>query len=176
MLKRIISIMMIGILALGLTACGTAAGNGAGKGPEGELSDIIDKIYEQKKLDLALATTKLDITDLDVLKYSTGLSDASMVKEAAVSEAMISSMAYSLALVRVNDSKDAKTVAQQMLDGIDQRKWICVAADDLKVAGGGDVVMLIMVADSLADTVTAQQLVDEFKAVCGGKLDFTLEK
>ena len=118
----------------------------------------------------------LILPDADTLKYNTGLSDASLVKEAAVSEALISSQAYSLALVRVKDSKDAKTVAQEMLDGINQSKWICVSADDLKVAGCGDVVLLVMVASSMSDTVTAEQIVDAFKTVGAGKLDFTLEK
>ena len=176
MFKRIMSIMMVGILAFSLTACGKAASNAASKGPEGELSEIIDQIYEQKNTELALETTKLDLTDAETLKYNTGLSDASLVKEAAVSEALISSQAYSLALVRVKDSKDSKTVAKDMLDGINQSKWICVSADDLKVAGCGDVVLLVMVASNMSDTVTAEQIVDAFKTVSNGKLDFTLEK
>jgi hypothetical protein len=176
MFKRIMSIMMVGILAVSLTACGKAAGNEVSKGPEGELSDIIDQIYEQKNMELMLETTKLDLTDAETLKYYTGLSEATLVKEAAVSEAMITSQAYSLALVRVKDSKDAKTVAKEMLDGINPNKWICVGADDLKVAGCGDVVLLIMVDSNMSDTVTAEQMVEAFKTVSAGKLDFTLEK
>jgi hypothetical protein len=176
MLKRIMSILIMGIMVIGMTACGKAAEKEVSKGPEGELSAIIDQIYEKKNTDLMLETTKLDLTDTEILKYNTGLSDASLVKEAAISEALISSQAYSLILVRVKDSKDAKTVAQEMLDGVNQSKWICVTADDLKVAGCGDVVLLVMVASNMSDTVTSEQIVEAFKAVAGGNLDFTLEK
>lgn len=175
MMKRIMSVILVGMMLFGLTAC-AKADNTVSKGPEGELSKVIDQIYKQKKLEISVGTTKLDLTNADILKYNTGLSDAALVKEAVVSEAMISSQAYSLALVRVKDSKDAKTVAKEMLDGIDQGKWICVSADDLKVAACGDVVILVMVSSSMSDMVTAAQLVDAFKTVCGGKLDFTLEK
>lgn len=92
-----------------------------------------------------------------------------------VSEPMISSIAYSLVLVRVEDAKNAQSIAQQMKDGINPHKWVCVEADDLAVCGYGDVVMLIMVSSDFAgDGITAQALVDAFQSVCGGKLDFTL--
>lgn len=176
MFKKVMSVMMIAVLVISLGACQKSAKDTVSKGPEGELSDIINKIYEQKDTGLKLETTKLDLTDADKLKYSTGLTDASLLKEAAVSEAMISSQAYSLVLARVKDSKDTEKVAKEMLDGIDQRKWICVMADDLKVATCGDVIMLIMVESQLSDTVTSDQIVDAFKTVCGGKLDQTLIK
>lgn len=176
MFKKLMGIMMITVLVVSLGACSGNSGKTAGKGPEGELTDIINKIYEQKDTGLMLETSKIDLADKDVLKYSTGLTDASLIKEGAASEALISSQAYSLVLVRVNDSKDTKTVAQQMLDGIDQRKWICVEADDLKVAALGDTIMLVMVSSAMEDGVTSGQLVDAFKTVCGGNLDFTLEK
>ncbi|SHO43248.1 hypothetical protein [Anaerocolumna xylanovorans] len=176
MFKKIMSMMMIAVLVIGLGACSKSAKDTVTKGPEGEPGDIINKIYEQKDPGLKLETTKLDLTDSDKLKYYLGLTDASLIKEAAVSEAMITSQAYSLVLVRVKDSKDTEKAAKEMLDGIDQRKWICVMADDLKVAACGDIIMLIMVQSQIADTVTSDQLVDAFKIVCGGKLDQTLAK
>ncbi len=176
MLKKIMSVMIITLLVVSLGACQKSAKDTGAKGPEGELSDIINKIYEEKPLDLRLETSTVDIADTEKLKYYTGLTDASLVKEAAVSEAMITSQAYSLVLVRVKEAGDAEKVAKEMLNGIDQRKWICVMADDLKVAARGDVIMLIMVESQMADTVTSDQIVDAFKTVCGGQLDQTLTK
>lgn len=174
MLKKIMSVLMITILVVSLGACSKSTA--VSKGPEGEPGDIINKIYKEKDPGLKLETTKIDLSDSEQLKYYTGLSDASLLKEAAASEAMISSQAYSLVVVRVKDSKDAKDTAKKMLDGVDQRKWICVMADDLKVATSGDVIMLIMVQTQIADTVTSVQIVDAFKTVCGGNLDETLTK
>ena len=83
---------------------------------------------------------------------------------------MIGSQAYSMVLVRVADEKDSESVANEMKEGINPAKWICVQADDLKVAVYRDVVMLIMVSSQLADTVTAQEIVDAYKTVCGGEI------
>ncbi|MBU5333050.1 hypothetical protein KQI61_12665 [Anaerocolumna aminovalerica] len=142
---------------------------------DSELTSIIKKIYEIKDPELAVAETPVDLSDSDSVKYYTGLSDSSKLKEAVASETMIGSQAYSLVLVRLNDANDGESVAKEMLKGIDPRKWICVEADDLQVVGHDDVIMLSMVSSSFKDSVTSQQLVDAFKEVCGGKLDIELK-
>ena len=52
------------------------------------------------------------------------------------------------------------------------RKWICVEADDLKVAGFGDVVMLMMVNSDSG--MTAQSFVDAFAKVAGFEPEFVM--
>jgi len=141
-----------------------------------DLSTIIDKIYGIKDPGLRLVSSPIDLTNKDAVKYNTGLEDVSKVKEIVVSEAMMSSQAYSLALVRVKDAADAKSVAEAMLEGIDPAKWICVRADDLKIVTYHDVVMLIMMGSQLSEKVTSDQIVDAFKGICGGKLDLELKK
>lgn len=139
------------------------------------LETIVDNIYAQKSVEFAVATMPVDITDTEwALKSYTGLDSNDLISEAVVSEAMIGSIPYSMVLVRVKDAADAETVARQMKDGIDPRKWICVEADDLMVAGYCDVVMLIMVGSNYAESVTAQNMVDAFAAVCGGEVDFAI--
>ena len=78
---------------------------------------------------------------------------------------MMGSMAFSMVMVRVAEGADSKAVAEAMKSGIDTRKWICVEANDLKVAGFGDVVMLIMVNSDSG--MTAQSFVDAFAKVAG---------
>ena len=117
-----------------------------------------------------LATTPVDINDTDALTAFTGLTDASKIKEVVASEPMMGSQAYSLVLVRVNDSADAEAVADAMKAGINPSKWVCVTADNVKVAAYGDVVMLAMTSSSL-DVPTAEELVNAFQTVCGGTLD-----
>ena len=77
-----------------------------------------------------------------------------------------------MVMVRVADGVDAKSVAESMKSGIDPRKWICVEADDLKVAGFGDVVMLIMVNSDSG--MTAQSFVDAFAKVAGFQPEFVI--
>ena len=86
------------------------------------------------------------------------------------------SQAYSLAVVRVKDAADAAATAQAMADGIDQRKWICVEADTLRVMTKGPVVVLFMVDSRLADTVTIDDIEKAFTTVCGGSPDKVVTK
>lgn len=141
-----------------------------------ELSGVINAIYEIKDSGLKVGDVPVDLNNMDSVKYYTGLTDISKVKDVAVSEAMIGSQTYSLVLVQLNKAEDAETVANEMLNGIDPRKWICVEADDLQVVTQGDLVMLIMVSSEHKDTVTSGEIVDAFKEVRGGELDFELKK
>lgn len=145
----------------------------------GSLEAMINEIVTIQPVEVMMPTAiPLDLTDTSEdgafkLKGYTGLEDASMLTEACAYESMVGSVAFSMVLVRVNDAADAETVGQQMKDGIDPRKWICVEANDLQVVGCGDVVMLIMLDSSLG--VTSQNFVDAFKTVCGAELDFVLK-
>ena len=144
--------------------------------PSGSPSDIIEKIYAKKTVELPLGTTELDLSDGEMFTAVTGLASSDKVKEAAYSESMIGSQAYSMVVVRVKKSKDATTVADEMLNGINPAKWICVEADDVRVAAYDDLVMLIMVSSQLEETVTGREIVSAFKKVCGGSLDVSKKR
>ena len=151
------------------------ADESASAGLDGTLSEIIVKLNEQKTPEFMTGEIPVDLTDADSVKYMTGLDSAEKVKEAAAHESMMGSQAYSLVLVRLNDAADAEAVATEMKNGIDQRKWICVEADDLRVVASGDLVMLIMIDSEYASTVTAADYVDAFTALAGGSLDVDLK-
>lgn len=144
--------------------------------PSGSCSEIIDKIYEKKSVELPLETIELDFSDSDMFTAVTGLAGSDKIKEAAYSESMMGSQAYSLVVVRVKKSKDAAAVADEMLSGINPAKWICVEADDVRVAAYDDLVMLMMVSSNFKDTVTAKDMVSAFKKVCGGDLDVSKKR
>ena len=144
--------------------------------PSGSPSDIIDKIYANKTVELPLGTTELDLSDGEMFTAVTGLASSDKVKEAAYSESMIGSQAYSMVVVRVKKSKDAAAVADEMLNGINPAKWICVEADDVRVAAYDDLVMLIIVSSQLEETVTGREIVSAFKKVCGGSLDVSKKR
>lgn len=141
-------------------------------GPADELTDIIEAIYKIKPIEIKVQTMPVDLANADAVKYNTGLSSAEKIKEATVSESMIGSQAYSLVLVRVKDNADLESVAKAMKEGIDQRKWICVEADDLRVVGAGDVILLMMVSSDFAEMVTADDITEAFKTVSGGTLSY----
>ena len=141
----------------------------AAKAPTGSPAEIIEQIYAKHPVtDLPLGTMELDINDADMLKMFTGLSSADRIEAVAVSETMMGSQAYSLVVVKAKSASDAETVLEEMVNGIDQRKWICVEADDLSAAHTGNVVVLMMVSSEYAEMVTSADMIDAFSAVCGG--------
>ncbi len=139
------------------------------------LEELIDAIYAEHPMELMLVSIPVDLTDEWAVKSYTGLDSIGDVQEAVASEPSMSSQAYSLVLVRLKAGADAQAVARQMRDGINQRKWVCVEADDLKISGKGNLLMLVMIDSVFAqDGATAQSLTKAFEAVCG-KLDFTID-
>ena len=179
-MKKLVSLVLALSLVLSLAACG-------GKKPaeteapalrvEGTMEELLNKTIEQRPVEFMGGVIPVDLTDstedgLWALKSYTGLEDASQITEAAAFEPMMGSIAFSMVLVRLADGVGSKTVAETMKSGIDTRKWICVEADDLKVAGFGDVVMLIMVNSDSG--MTAQSFVDAFAKVAGFEAEFVI--
>lgn len=162
-----ISVLMALILALlALAGCG-AAGNsgssmsnsGSSSAPavtlEGTPSEIIDKIYagapEDLEYPMMLATS--EITE-DNSTYMVGV-ERSEYKEGAVSESMVGSIAYSMAVLRANDAAGAQVLADSVKEKVDPRKWICVEAETVNTAVIGDVVFMVMADQATADALTA---------------------
>ena len=172
-MKKLISIVLALAMVLSLAACG------GGKPQEtqapaltvaGTMEELLNKIIEERPVEFMGGVIPVDLTDtsedgLWALKSYTGLDSAEAITEAAAFEPMIGSLAFSMVLVRLAEGADSKTVAESMKSGIDTRKWICVEADDLQVAGFGDVVMLIMVSST--GDLTSQSFVDAFAKVAG---------
>ena len=171
-MKKFLVLLMAMVLVLScFTACGSGneGGSDAAGGVEGTPAEIIDMIYAQYPVaDLPLGTIEIDLADPDAVMMFTGLSSADKVAAAAASESMMGAQAYSLVVVKVNDAADAEAVAQEMMNGINPRKWICVEADDQRVAAAGDTVVLMMVSSAHADVVTAEAIINAFDAVAGG--------
>lgn len=145
----------------------------------GSLESIINCIYEnypEYPAEFMPMAMPVDLTDVEgFLPYFTGLTDASKVKEAVASEPMTGSQPYSVVLVRVNDAADAASVAEQMLNGIDQRKWFCVEADVLRVVAIDDLVLLCMIGSTM-DGFSVDTMVETFSKVCDQKFDTDLKK
>lgn len=131
------------------------------------LEEIVELIYTEHPVEFSVTTIPVDLADPDSYTTYTGLTDVSNIEEAVVSEAMIGAIPYSLALVRVKDGTDTEALAKEMAGGINQRKWICVEADDLSMAASGNLVMLVMVGSDYSETATSEEMVTAFETVCG---------
>ena len=178
-MKKIVSVVLALAMVLSLAACGgkKAEETQPAVSVEGTMEELLNKTIEQRPVEFMGGVIPVDLTDssedgLWVLKNYTGLDSAEKITEAAAFEPMMGSMAFSMVLVRVADGADSKEIAESMKSGIDTRKWICVEADDLKVAGFGDVVMLIMLNSDSG--MTAQSFVDAFAKVAGFEAEFVI--
>ena len=179
-MKKFVAIVLALSLVLSLAACGSKKNQeteAAALTVEGTMEELLNKTIEQRPVEFMGGVIPVDLTDssedgLWALKSYTGLEDAAQISEAAAFEPMMGSMAFSMVLVRTVEGADSKAVAESMKSGIDTRKWICVEADDLKVAGFGDVVMLIMLNSDSG--MTAQSFVDAFAKVAGFEPEFVM--
>ena len=175
-MKKFISVILMAAMALSLfAACGKTDDAPKGADLSGESAEaLVNKIYETKVPEFALMTMPVDLADAEMVAWQTGVSDPALLKEAVISESMMGSQAYSMVMVRVNDAAKAEEVAQMMLDNIDPRKWICVAADDIDAAIYGDLVLFVMIDSSFG--IPAADFIGAFKTIAGGALDKELSK
>ena len=180
-MKKLIA-MLLALVMLTAVFAGCAGkkdeNEGTAKTPIADnMETVVNTIVEKNPVEFMGGLMPVDLTDtsedgLWMIKNFTGLENADKLKDIAVYEPMMSSIAFSMVLVRVTDASEAKAIAQEMNDNIDTRKWGCVQADELVVAGYCDVIMLVMLDSGLE--LKAQDFVDAFKTVCPGELDFTI--
>lgn len=130
------------------------------------METLLNSIVEIQPVEFMGMTVPVDLADADAVKYFTGLDSVESVKEAAVFEPMIGSIAFSMVAVQVAEGADAEAVSEAMKNGIDTRKWICVEANDLMVAASDDVALLVMVDSN--NGLTAQSFIDAFQTVVAG--------
>lgn len=79
--------------------------------------------------------------------------------KAVLNQPMIGSIAHAVVIVETPDAETAKTVAQEMKENANPRKWICVEAEKVESATNGNLAILVM-SDSKTDAI-----VEAFKAV-----------
>lgn len=131
---------------------------------EGSLEYMFNQIYEKTPnvSQMALMTQQVDLTDADAVQYMIGLTSVEGVEEAAVSDAMITVVPYSAALVKVKEGTDIEAIAASIREGVDPRKWICVEADKVITATYENYILMVMASEENADEVY-----EAFKTVFG---------
>ena len=137
-----------------------------------DVNDIINTINKNNKNVLPeLETLKVDIKNIDEVTSYTGLKTNDGIESIVVSEPLITSQAYSVAIVKVKDNADVEKIKQEMLDNIDMRRWICVSAEQLYITNSGNVIFSVM-----TDKDIAKAVYDDFKKYVNNNIGKELEK
>lgn len=152
-ITKTLLLLLVLVSFLTLTGCGE-------KNVEGNLTDIMDRVYEKMLADVKeedrpmLMTTDAlnpfeEATEEDVkgmVEYAIGTSEIDY-KEIVYSEPPMSSIAYSVVLVRMEEGADIEAAKTKIKESANPRKWMCVevAKEDVIVKSKGNLIILIMV-------------------------------
>lgn len=142
-MKKLILCLLVGVMVLGTVACSNEAP--VEKEPEitGTLEEIMGQIYAGLEFEMP-KTMNTEVSN-ENMAYFLGTTEVDYA-EGLASEAMISSIAHSVVLVKVNDGADIEDIKSKIKDNVDGRKWICVGVeeDEIIVDNVGNLVILIM--------------------------------
>ena len=87
-------------------------------------------------------------------EYNLGLTN-DRYAEGIAADAAMTSVPFSVCLVRANSAEEAEQLAADIEANADPRKWICVEAESKIVDYSGDVVILIMTGADSAEAIHA---------------------
>ena len=172
-------IALILSLVLMLTACGAQPAEttapAAATAPEGTCAELVEKLYENVPVELALMTetTETSLSDAEMFAYLTGLQNNEGVADVAVSMPMMGAQAYHVVLVRAESADKAAELAQYLFDNADMARWVCVQATEKQAVVCGDLAFFVMLDPQYG--VTCDQLVEGFTTVCGGAVDAVIK-
>ncbi len=150
-------------------------GNGNGDFPvaDEELAKILAQMYEKVPTvqEIALGDPMpIDLTGED-FSYWLGTTDASGIDAAIFSEPMMSSVAYSVCLVRAKDGADIEQLKKDIFDKVNAVKWLCVTAEKVLVTNSDNTILLVM-----TNAEMTEELYNAFSEVMGGKVGEKLER
>jgi len=168
----ILGLILLAVISFVIFILVSGSGNkGSAETPK-NINDIINTINKNNKNVLPeLETMKVDIKNIDEVTSYTGLKTNDGIESIVVSEPLITSQAYSVAIVKVKDSADVEKIKQEMLDNIDMRRWICVSAEQLYITNSGNVIFSVM-----ADKDVAKAVYNDFKKYVNNNIGKELEK
>lgn len=168
----IIGLILLAVISFVIFILVSGSGNKGSVETPKNINDIINTINKNNKNVLPeLETMKVDIKNIDEVTSYTGLKTNDGIESITVSEPLITSQAYSVAIVKVKDNADVEKIKQDMLDNIDMRRWICVSAEQLYITNSGNVIFSVM-----ADKDIAKAVYNDFKKYVNNNIGKELEK
>ena len=149
-MKKLLVSLLVVFMVFSLAACGNNGSTNAGDNVEGELATLITDLYAGISQDDLPMLGQMPVEDAEMFAWVLGAEEGFTldgVKEAYVSEPMISAIAHTVLLVRMEAGADVETAKAAIKENVNPRKWICVGVEDEKnviVDSRGDLIVLIM--------------------------------
>lgn len=154
-MKKMMIMMVAVVMVLSLAGCSASEGKSdvAVLNPAADktVEEILGMITEDAGIEAQTMVTPLDEETFSWFLFIDAIEGA----EAASADAMISAVAHSVVLVRLPEGADAEAVAKEIEEKADPRKWICVEAEKTIVKTNGNLVLLVMSTEDVADAVAS---------------------
>lgn len=123
-----------------------------------DFEDIIATIYANIPEDShpMTETMTVDIKDTELMTYHFGVAELAGLDSVAISEPMMSSVAYSLAVFKFDTNENANAAIELLEANAPTNKWVCVEAEKVSARVVKDVyVVFTMGATTTVDAIQA---------------------
>ena len=168
----VIALILLAVISFGIIIIVSGKENTSSLETTKDIIKMISIINKDNKNVLPeLETMKIDVKNIDEVTSYTGLTSNDDIESIVVSVPLITSQAYSVAVVKVKDTADVEKIKQEMLDNIDMGRWICVSAEQLYITNSGNVIFSVM-----TDKDIAKAVYDDFKKYVNNEIGKELEK
>ena len=168
----VIALILLAVISFGIIILVSGKENTSSLETTKDIIKMISIINKDNKNVLPeLETMKINVKNIDEVTSYTGLTSNDDIESIVVSVPLITSKAYSVAVVKVKDTADVEKIKQEMLDNIDMRRWICVSAEQLYITNSGNVIFSVM-----ADKDIAKAVYNDFKKYVNNNIGKELEK
>ena len=168
----VIALILLAVISFGIIILVSGKENTSSLETTKDIIKMISIINKDNKNVLPeLETMKIDVKNIDEVISYTGLTSNDDIESIVVSVPLITSQAYSVAVVKVKDTANVEKIKQEMLDNIDMGRWICVSAEQLYITNSGNVIFSVM-----TDKDIAKAVYDDFKKYVNNEIGKELEK
>ena len=126
-----------------------------------DLTAMVDKLYEGISADNMpmVMTQEVPAEAFEGVFFIPAVEGATGV----MSEPMMSSIAWSVCLLRVADGTDVEATGAAIEANVNPAKWLCVEATSVDVIANGNTILLAMTGEG--NEATHKTIVDNFNAL-----------
>lgn len=159
-MKRRIIVSIIVILLIGLAVFLLVKLANKDKVNDGKTNDIVNGIYGNVDEEIKsnwddITISRLDLNNMEVVTYNTGLKSIDGIESIYISETSDSFYSYSFVCVKVNEDANQESIKNDIYNNMDMYKWKYVYAKKLAVVEAGEYIFAVMGTMHEVDSVVA---------------------